>query len=166
MRFLNRVKDFFVPHADNAYRPHMLRRGSLIFLLALCLGAEGVLMANLLARQAGVDLLGAVGARDIVSLTNTERVRGGVSILKENTMLTAAAQAKAADMATRGYFSHTGPDGKKPWAWVTAAGYDYQYAGENLAVRFVDSTDVVVAWMGSPTHRANVVKPQYNHISV
>jgi hypothetical protein len=81
-------------------------------------------------------------------------------------MLDAAAQAKADDMAAKGYFSHTGPDGKEPWAWIKEAGYSYQYAGENLAVRFTDSADVVNAWMASPTHRANIVKPAYTEIGV
>jgi hypothetical protein len=33
-------------------------------------------------------------------------------------------------------------------------------------VRFIDSTDVVNAWMASPTHRANIVKPVYTEIGV
>jgi hypothetical protein len=69
-------------------------------------------------------------------------------------------------MAASGYFSHTGPDGKTPWQWISASGYQYQYAGENLAVRFINSTDVINAWMESPTHRANIVKPVYTQIGV
>ena len=73
---------------------------------------------------------------------------------------------KANDMAANGYFAHVGPGGKTPWQWISASGYQYQYAGENLAVRFIDSKDVVGAWMESPTHRANIVKPVYTQIGV
>ena len=163
MRFLHNL---FVPSGRNAYRPHILRRRSLLFLLALALVAEGVLVANLIARQSGYDFLAAVIQSEIISLTNSERAQNNVKTLSENKKLNAAAQAKANDMVMRGYFAHQGPDGKEPWTWIQAAGYDYRYAGENLAVRFVDSKDVVSGWMASPTHRANMVKPVYTDIGV
>ena len=47
-----------------------------------------------------------------------------------------AAQAKADDMATKGYFAHTSPDGKNSWYWFKQAGYTFTYAGENLALDF------------------------------
>ena len=60
---------------------------------------------------------------------------------------------KAQDMATLGYFAHVSPDGKTPWYWIEKVGYDYQYAGENLAINFSDSKDVTNAWMASPLHK-------------
>lgn len=160
------IKNHFVPSRHNAYRPHILRRRSLVFLLCLALAAEGVLVANLLARQSGHDFLAAVIQSEIISLTNAQRAQYNVSQLRENARLDRSAQAKADDMARLGYFSHVGPDGKEPWAWISAEGYDYRYAGENLAVRFVDSKDVISGWMSSPTHRANIVKPVYTDIGV
>ena len=163
MYFFNK---FFVPSHHNAYRPHLLRRRSLLFLLALALLAEGALVANLLMRQSGHDFLAAVIQGEIILLTNTERAQNNVGVLRENKNLNQAAQAKADDMAAKGYFSHVGPGGKEPWLWITAAGYRYRYAGENLAVRFVDSKDVLAGWMASPTHRANIVKPAYADVGV
>ena len=160
------IKNHFVPSHHNAYRPHILRRRSLVFLLALALVAEGLLVANLIARQSGHDFLAAVIQSEIILLTNAERAQNNVSQLKENALLDRSAQAKADDMARLGYFAHVGPDGKEPWAWIDAAGYNYQYAGENLAVRFVDSKDVVSGWMASPTHRANIIKPVYTDVGV
>ena len=166
MSFFRRVKDHFVPSRDNAYRPHLLRRSALIALLAVVILAEGVLVAGLLARQSGNGFLAAIIQGEIIALTNRERAQNNVGTLRENTSLDAAAQAKADDMARVGYFAHVGPGGKQPWAWLDGVGYDYQYAGENLAVRFVDSKDVVNAWMLSPTHRANIVKPVYIEMGV
>ena len=166
MRFFGWLKNHFIPSHRNAYRPHLLRRRALLFLLGVALVAEGALVANLLARQSGSSFLAAVIQSEILALTNAERAQNSVGTLKENTMLSHSAQAKADDMAARGYFAHQGPDGKQPWSWITAAGYNYRYAGENLAVRFVDSRDVVVAWMASPTHRANIVKHNYTEVGV
>ncbi len=128
--------------------------------------AEGVMVLNLLARQSGHGFLAAVLQSEILSLTNAERAQNNVRLLAENPLLDASAQAKAADMAAKGYFAHKSPDGTTPWEWIKEAGYDYQYAGDNLAVRFVDSKDVMVAWMASPTHRANVVKGIYTEIGI
>lgn len=108
----------------------------------------------------------AVIQLQVIALTNAERLQNNVGVLTENPLLDAAAKAKAQDMAANGYFAHVGPDGKKPWAWITEAGYTYRYAGENLAVRFNDSQEVVNAWMNSPTHRANIVKGVYREIGV
>lgn len=131
--------------------------------------AGGVMILVLVAL--GIDSSGptysaAVLNSDIVAFTNIERARNELNSLTENSVLNAAAQAKANDMAAKGYFSHTGPGGELPWSWFVAAGYDYRYAGENLAVRFSDSREVVNAWMASPTHKANIVKSQYTEIGI
>jgi hypothetical protein len=67
-------------------------------------------------------------------------------------------------MAAKGYFSHVSPDGSTPWDWMAKVGYTYSYAGENLAVNFVDSDDVVSAWMASPEHRANILDANYTEM--
>jgi len=103
---------------------------------------------------------------EVIALTNTERTKVGDAGVVENASLARAAQNKANDMATKGYFSHVGPDGKEPWVWISEAGYQYRFAGENLAVRFDESSDVVNAWMASPSHRANIVKPVYTEIGI
>ena len=157
---------FFLPGSHNAHRPRILHRPWLIFFLAITLATEGFLVSNLIARQSDQQFLAAVVPAEIISLTNTERKDNSVSTLKEDALLDRAAQAKANDMAAKGYFAHVDGAGKTPWQWISASGYQYQYAGENLAVRFINSTDVVNAWMASPTHRANMVKPVYTQIGV
>jgi hypothetical protein len=164
--FWERLRNHFVPHRDNAYRPYLLRRGWMVFFLALVLATEGFLVASLVARQSGGSFLASVIAGDLILLTNEARAAQNDTQLSDNAALDAAAQAKADDMAAKGYFAHVGPDGKEPWDWIAGAGYDYQYAGENLAVRFIDSKDVVDAWMASPTHRANILKPVYRDIGI
>lgn len=164
MSLWQRLRNHLIPHHTNAYRPHLLRRGWMAFFLAAVLMTEGFLVASLVG--GGTSYLAAVVQSQVIALTNTERAQNHVGNLAENTLLDAAAQAKADDMAAKGYFSHTSPDGRQPWDFIAKAGYDYQYAGENLAVRFNDSADVMNAWMASPSHRANIVKAQYTEIGV
>ncbi|HWB33727.1 MAG TPA: CAP domain-containing protein, partial [Candidatus Paceibacterota bacterium] len=166
MDFLRKLKDHFIPSKRNVYRPHMLRRPWLLFFLTIVLTSEAVFVANLIARQSAFNFVAAVLPGEVIALTNDQRSANSVGQLTENADLDAAAQAKAEDMAAKGYFSHVGPDGKQPWDWITSYGYSYQAAGENLAVRFEDSSSVVSAWMASPTHRANIVKPVYTEIGV
>ncbi len=164
--FFKILSGHFLPKHDNAYRPHMLRKPWLLFFLTVVLTSEAIYIGSLSLSLPGEINLSAVLPGEVIALTNVEREQVGDGTLSENALLTSAAQAKAEDMAAKGYFSHNGPDGKEPWVWIAEAGYSYRFAGENLAVKFDDSKEVVNAWMGSPTHRANIVKPVYQEIGV
>mgnify|MGYP000872805523 FL=1 len=98
--------------------------------------------------------------------TNKERLAQDLSELTENELLKDAAQLKANEMAEKGFFSHVGPDGKQPWAYLDEVGYKYAAAGENLAVNFVHSKEVHKAWMNSPTHKANIIQPKFTEIGI
>jgi hypothetical protein len=69
-------------------------------------------------------------------------------------------------MAANEYFAHFAPDGTTPWSFFKSSGYIYAHAGENLAIHFTDSTEVVEAWMQSPGHRKNIVDDKYTEIGV
>jgi uncharacterized protein YkwD len=96
--------------------------------------------------------------------TNQQRSADHEAGLTLNQQLTSAAQAKANDMAARDYWAHNSPDGQTPWSFITAAGYHYQVAGENLAYGFTNAADVMAGWMNSPTHRANVLGSNYKDV--
>ena len=101
----------------------------------------------------------------LLSSTNAQRNQnGGLAGLTMNSKLTAAAQAKADDMIARNYWSHNTPDGKEPWTFMDAQGYNYQKAGENLAYGFTTSNDTVIGWMNSPGHRANILDTAYKEV--
>ncbi len=108
----------------------------------------------------------AVVATTLVDLANIDRTENGLSRLSVSPILVRAAQAKANDMATKGYFSHTSPDGLDSWHWFKEAGYVYEHAGENLAIDFIDSADVEQAWMNSITHRDNILNSHYDEIGI
>ncbi len=108
----------------------------------------------------------AVVSAVLVDLANSDRVQNGAGTLAINPRLVEAAQAKADDMATRGYFSHNTPDGREPWNFIKSAGYNYKYAGENLAIQFSDSIEVERAWISSELHRKNILDNRFTEIGI
>lgn len=93
----------------------------------------------------------------LLSATNQQRVANGLGSLALNGQLNNAAQSKANDMANRDYWSHNTPEGNTPWTFIIAAGYSYSRAGENLAYGYDSSSATVAAWMGSTSHRDNIL---------
>jgi hypothetical protein len=110
------------------------------------------------------DATSAMTVADLLKYTNMQRVANGLAPLNLNPELTHAAQLKAKDMFAKDYWAHVSPDGTTPWVWIKDSGYDYLYAGENLARGFNSSSDVVTAWMNSPEHRANMLSSNYTDI--
>jgi len=95
---------------------------------------------------------------------NQTRQSLGLNPLLPNEKLSQAAKLKAENMVQNQYFSHTSPTGVSPWFWFAKAGYNYKYAGENLAVGFFESEEVYNAWLNSPSHRENIINPKYTEV--
>lgn len=156
----------FFPHEENNHHPHFWKKNSIALVLAFVLLLEvGIFAQSFLNFQKG-SYLAAILPAILESMTNDQRIQNNASPLSENALLKLAAEEKAKDMATRGYFAHNSPEGYLPWYWLDKVGYRYQHAGENLAVNFTDSKDVVDAWMRSPTHRENIVKRIYTETGI
>lgn len=158
------LKNLLVPHEGNSYHPHLFRRAAVITLAVVIVLLEGAYVVDTQIAQNHEGFLASVLPGALLSLTNSDRSANGIAPLQNDPELAQAAQLKANDMATNGYFAHVSPDGKTPWYWLQQVGYQYTYAGENLAINFDDSSAVEAAWMNSPTHRANIVKPQYTRV--
>lgn len=105
-------------------------------------------------------------ASEVLGGVNQERKEQNIDSLQEDVRLQQAAQMKADDMASRGYFSHNTPDGKDPWYWLDKNGIEYTKAGENLAIKFKDPAGVVPAWMNSPMHKKNVLNANYTQTGI
>ena len=107
-----------------------------------------------------------ITAQKMIELTNDSREGSGLLPLIVNDKLTMAAEAKADDMFRFQYFDHNSPSGVTPWHWIKSAGYDYLYAGENLAIDFVTAEGTHMALMRSITHRDNILKPNYTEVGI
>jgi len=102
----------------------------------------------------------------VIELVNLARQEEGLKPLIKSDVLTKVAQDKLDDMIKNGYFAHTSPNGKTPWSWFVEEGYDYKYAGENLAINFTSAENQQEAWMKSFTHRKNILNIDYQEIGV
>jgi uncharacterized protein YkwD len=102
----------------------------------------------------------------VVALVNEQRRQSGLQPVRLNAQLNAAAVAHSQDMALNDFFSHTGSDGSNPNERITAAGYRYSLAGENIAAGFAIPATVVQGWMNSPSHRANILHPMMQEMGV
>jgi len=102
-----------------------------------------------------------------IEWTNKYRAQNGLSALKENSKLSAAALAKAQDMAENGYFNHLSPDGVSPSTLVKNYGYNFQATSENIAYGvFQSSQDLIAGWMDSAGHRANILNKDFKDIGL
>ncbi|WP_245643225.1 CAP domain-containing protein [Roseateles chitosanitabidus] len=83
-----------------------------------------------------------------------------------NSALATAADGHAQDMATKNYFSHDSQDGRSFSDRITAAGYSWSAAGENIAAGQANVEAVMNAWINSPGHCANLMSANYVNVGV
>ena len=93
---------------------------------------------------------------EVVRLINQHRARIGCPRLAWDNAAAGAAEAHAADMARRNYFSHVSPEGGDVASRLTAAGARWRAVGENLARGQTSAVIVVRDWLSSPGHRATI----------
>ncbi|NCN07512.1 CAP domain-containing protein [Candidatus Falkowbacteria bacterium] len=139
----------------------------LIFLSIISIALKLILMALIFAypNVTSIDNIEA-NARDLINMTNEYRHSLNLGELSPNARLTQAAVNKAQDLLANQYFAHTSPEGKKFSQWIKDVNYKYFYVGENLAINFNKNEDVFQAWLNSPTHKENIIKPQYQEIGI
>jgi hypothetical protein len=156
---------FVIPSQKNNFRPWIVRAGGILF---ITLFAVFVFSASNIFKFVlkTTDFIAAVLPAVLTDLANSERSVYELPSLVTNSKLASAAQAKADDMALKGYFSHVSPDGTEPWQWIRETGYGFVYAGENLAVNFDESEEVNSAWMNSPGHRANILSKNFTEVGI
>lgn len=150
------------PHKANQYRPHAIRRYGIAVILVFVLLAQGIYNSltsgDILGTQAQVTTAG------LLAETNSARAQQNRQPLLLNAELAKAARLKVQSMFDQQYWNHVAPDGTTPWHWFSEVDYTYSEAGENLAKNFTTSSSTVAAWLGSPTHRANVLKADYKDV--
>ena len=102
----------------------------------------------------------------LVEKLNREREKIGLKPLEVDPKLQQMAEYKLQSMARDGYFAHVSPSGQTAWDIFDRFGYNYSFAGENLATNFVDADNLHRAWMRSPEHRKNILFPQYTKVGL
>ena len=160
-----RAASFLLPRRSKDRRRLELLGGAAVVLFSLVISGPFVLSGFHRYALRSPEVAAVVTAI-LVELANHDRAGGGVGNLTMNPRLVAAAEAKAKDMAEKGYFAHESPEGYDSWHWFAEVGYQFEHAGENLAVDFSDSADVERAWMDSPSHRENILNGNYSEVGI
>jgi uncharacterized protein YkwD len=114
--------------------------------------------ANRPATRASRDAMRAA----VVCLINQRRTRRGLPALTVSPRLNSSAQAWTSVMVATGNFSH-GP-GTAFASRISATGYDWRTAGENIATGYATPSAVVSAWMASPDHCRNILDPSFRNV--
>ncbi len=158
------LKHAFIPHIHNNHYPHALRTHALVtygvFLIALKIGITSILFLSFPdAAKLSIEQI-----ESIFSLTNEARTENQLEPLNIHPYLTQVAEEKANDMSKKMYFSHYTPEGYAPWYFIDEQQYNYEIAGENLAMNFVEMNSVQRAFMASPGHRENILHPGFRDV--
>lgn len=155
---------FFVPRESNNHRAKILHNSNLFLAVIFFFLASFFVQSFKSTFPSVLGMVHNINVDSLLALTNAQRQTNGASTLTINVSLSQAAAQKAADMLANDYWAHNSPDGKTPWVFIKNAGYNYVYAGENLARGFLSSEDVVAAWMASPAHKANMLSSNYKDV--
>jgi uncharacterized protein YkwD len=107
----------------------------------------------------------AAAEADVIDMVNKERAKVGCSPMKASGTLSDLARAHSKDMAARGFFDHTNPDGETPWDRAEQAGVS-SLGGENIARGQADAEAVMNSWMNSEGHRANILNCDFTTLGV
>lgn len=99
---------------------------------------------------------------DINAEVNKIRQEYSLPPLKIDPLLNEVAMLKCNDMASRDYFSHEAPDGRKIWQQYQLG--PYNKAGENLGLNYNNAIDLVDGWEASQTHLDNLIDPNYRKV--
>ncbi|MBI3559125.1 hypothetical protein HY085_01900 [Candidatus Gottesmanbacteria bacterium] len=164
MRILEVFLHFFTPRHTNNHKAKALHVSSIGVYITILLVVQIFLTSFARIKPGVLGYASNITVTDLLKDTNEKRVAAGDRQLVLNDQLSQAAAAKAKDMFAKQYWAHTAPDGVDPWSFILSSGYNYLFAGENLARDFGDSRSVVNAWINSPSHKENLLNPRYQEV--
>jgi uncharacterized protein YkwD len=109
----------------------------------------------------------------VTCLINEERAKAGIRPVRTNGSLRRAAAGHSNDMVQDGFFEHTSPSGRTFIDRISSTGYTRGarrwLIGENLVWGSGSQStpqSMVEAWMGSPAHRANLLRERFREVGV
>lgn len=156
--------NLFFPHTGNNYRSKLLHHKTLILVITFLFSVSLILPTLQATFPEVLGISSNISTEELLRHTNQKRAENDLQPLQLDTDLSIAAKLKAEDMFAKNYWAHNAPDGVTPWYFIKKSGYEYKYAGENLARGFTQSLDIVDAWMASTSHRENMLSKNYEDV--
>lgn len=109
----------------------------------------------------------------VTCLINEQRVKARLRSLRPSGRLRQAALGHSQEMVQEGYFEHTSPSGETFVDRIIGTGYARRarrwLVGENLVWGSGSQSTpqaLVGSWMGSPAHRANLLRARFREVGV
>lgn len=104
---------------------------------------------------------------ELLNAVNAEREKIGLAPLKLSLTLSDMAERYADRLIAGDFFAHVDPAGGASLvARAKSAGYSFYKVGENLAAGQRDVDSAMKDWLSSPTHRANILDPDFTELGV
>ena len=104
--------------------------------------------------------------RKVIELCNTERQVRGIPLLKEDNDLMNLARIKSQDMIDENYFGHDSPKYGNFSSMLSSYEIKFIQAAENVAEGQNTPEEVVECWMGSNSHRSNILNAAFTNVGV
>jgi uncharacterized protein YkwD len=147
------------------------RRARHLGVLGIAALIAGGALGSAPAPAAAADLTVPAAEQRMLGLLNAERAKVGLVALRLDPRLASIARARSVDMATKHYFSHTQPDGRKVFDFLAANRIKWYAAGEIIAWNNWPGLEDSAArarsdWMGSSGHRSIILSGSYNYVGI
>lgn len=104
--------------------------------------------------------------QEVVASVNGHRANMGLRPVRVDARLNAAAQAQSDHMARTRNMTHLGAGGTNAGQRISDTGYRWSTWAENVAFGQSTPAQVMVAWMNSPGHRANILNGRFAEIGI
>ena len=145
---------------------------------ALAISPAAAAHADAPSDCAGADLAPTAADMPLVEgatlcLINVQRAQSGLAALTANSVLQSAALQHSQDMVNNNFFSHDSSSGEDFEDRILRFNYAPSnvewVAGENIAwgtLSLSTPDAIVVSWMNSPEHRANILSSDFKELGV
>ncbi|MEH7247081.1 CAP domain-containing protein [Neobacillus niacini] len=104
--------------------------------------------------------------KQILDITNVMRLRHNVKTLIWDEETSEVAYGHSKDMSESDDFSHTSKKFGSLSDRLEAANVAYKFAGENIAVNYIDGPSVAEGWLNSKGHRESLLNEEFTHLGV
>jgi uncharacterized protein YkwD len=145
-------------------------RISLIVGIAFGASSLGILATPAVALGWTAGTFSSASEGQLRAMTNQARSSAGRKTLSWDGALASIARWRSKDMITRNYFSHDIPGGGRVFDTMTARGYCYKVAGENIGWNTypddVATAQIQQMFMNSSGHRANILGKAWDRIGI
>lgn len=103
-----------------------------------------------------------LNTKQCYSELNKYRKKAHRKSLKKDAKLEKLAKIRVKEMAEKGKFSHTRPNGKSSLTLIKGN----KHKGENIAKGQISCVSVTQAWYGSKGHRENMLRKQFTKVGI